>query len=225
MSAKSRSRPSASSRPRSGNLAVQVADSLRDAILGGKYAPGLPLREAELCDRFGVSRIPLREALHRLQGEGLVVLRPNRGAIVAELSEAEIGEIAEACRLLEGHVLRLAIPALTAEALGQAEACLEELDRIEDLREWSRTNWRFHTTLYAAARRPLLLELLNTLRARAERAMLILVAERRRRVVLNREHRAILASVRTGRVAESSALLDAHLQGGQDEVLRLIEPR
>ncbi len=225
MSAKSESTDRGASRPRSGNLAVQVADTLRDAILGGEYAAGRPLREAELCARFGVSRIPLREALHRLHGEGLVELRPNRGAIVAELSEAEIAEIAEACRLLETHILRLAVPALTPDALARAEACLEELDRIDDPREWSRTNWRFHTTLYAAARRPLLLDLLGSLRGRAERAMLILVAEKPRRAALNREHRAILASVRAGRVAQSSALLDAHLEGGRNEVLRLLEPR
>ncbi len=225
MSAKSVQGTRRKSRPRRGNLAIQVADKLRDGILRGEFGAGRPLREAELCARFGVSRIPLREALHRLQGEGLVVLRPNRGALVAELSEAEIGEIAEACRLLEAHILRLAVPALTPEVLERAEACLAELDRIDDPREWSRVNWRFHTLLYAAAERPLLIDLLDSLRGRAERAMVLLVTDKQRRTVLNRQHRAILACARAGRAAKASVLLDAHLRSAKNRVLRLIEPR
>jgi DNA-binding GntR family transcriptional regulator len=225
MSTKTASPRKPASVPRRGNLAVQVADQLRDAILRGDYAIGQPLRELELCRRFGVSRIPLREALHRLEGEGHVIIRPNRGASVAELAQSAVREIAEACRLLVAHVLRLAVPALRPEVLERAAACLDELDELDDPHEWSRVNWRFHTTLYSAADRPLLVELLGSLRARVERAMLILVAEKKRRAVLNLEHRAILACARAGSAAKAARLLDAHLKGGRDEVLRLIEPR
>jgi DNA-binding GntR family transcriptional regulator len=172
---------------------------------------------------LGVSRVPIREALHRLEGEGLVTIRPNRGAVVAELSEAELHEIAEACRLLESHLLRLAMPALTASVFERAARQLDELDEISDPREWSRVNWRFHVTLYRAAERPLLIELLTSLRDRAERAMLLLVSDKGRRALLNQEHRAILDCARAGRVAIAVALLDEHLQGGRDQVLRLLE--
>jgi DNA-binding GntR family transcriptional regulator len=204
-------------------LAVQTADRLRDLILRGEFPGGQPLRELELCSRLGVSRVPLREALHKLEGEGLITLRPKRGAIVTELSDAEVREIAEACRLLEGHLLGLSAPRLTSTALDEASILLDELDRITDVRAWSCANWRFHVTLYSAAERPLLLDLLTSLRERAERAMLLLVAEPKRRATLNREHRAVLAALRAGDVARAQGALDAHLAGGRDEVLRLIE--
>lgn len=206
-------------------MAALAAERLKVAILRGQYANGQPLREVELCAALGVSRIPVREALHRLAGEGLVEIRPNRGASVAVPSSDELREIAEVCRLLEAHLLRLAVPSLKPEALARAEACLDELDRIDDPMEWTRTNWRFHTLLYDAADRPLMIELLSGLRSRAERAMLILVAAKERRAVLNREHRAILACARARQAAKAAAMLDAHLLGGKNEVLRLLGKR
>lgn len=212
----------ASGRPRHGNLASQAADRLREAILLGEHEVGQPLRELELCRVLGISRIPLREALSRLEAEGLVSLRPNRGAIVAGISPAEVLEIGETCRLLECHVLGVAVPALTVEILDRAEAQLDELDAIDDPGQWSRANWRFHTCLYEAAARPLQLELLKSLRARAERAMLILVDDRERRRHLNGEHRKILSALRKGRGERAAELLDAHLQGGKNAALRLL---
>jgi len=219
------SKPTRPARPRKGNLSAEAADSLRGLILRGELRVGQALREMELCGSLGISRIPLREALRRLEGEGLVEIRPNRGAVVTTLSAADLLEIAEACRLLEVHLLRTALPAVTPEILDSAEALLDELDEIDDLLRWTQTNWRFHTTLYGAANRPLLIELLTKLRARAEPAMLMLVADKKRRVVLNREHRAILACVRARRAAKASALLDAHLLAGKDEALRLMGPQ
>jgi len=215
-------KPSTPSSSRKGNLAAVAADRLRGAILRGEYGMGRPLREHELCAALGVSRIPLREALHHLAGEGLVELRPNRGAVVAIPSKNELIEIAEVCRLLEEHLLRLAVPTTRPETLARAEACLEALDGLDDPLEWARTNWRFHTLLYETAGRPLIVELLTGLRGRAERAMLSLVKDPGRRAALNREHRAILELVRARRGAKAVAMLDAHLLWGKDEVLRLL---
>jgi DNA-binding GntR family transcriptional regulator len=203
-------------------MAALAADRLRTAILRGEYAIGQPLREIDLCAALGVSRIPVREALHQLVGEGLVEIRPNRGASVTRPSKDGLLEIAEVCRMLEAHLLRLAVPSLKPDALTRAEACLEALDEIDDPLEWARVNWRFHILLYEAAGRPLIIELLTGLRARAERAMLILVGDKERRSVLNREHRAILACVRDRRAAKAASMLDAHLLGGKNEALRLL---
>src|SRR5262245_56037476 len=206
-------------------MAALAAERLKAAILRGEYAIGQQLREHDLCQVLGVSRIPVREALHQLVGMGLVEIRPNRGAFVASPSKDELREIAEVCRILESHLLRLAVPSLKPDRLARAEAFLETLDLIDDPLEWARVNWRFHTLLYEAAERPLILEILTALRARAERAMLILVSDRERRAVLNREHRAILSCVRAKRPAKAADMLDAHLLGGRDEVLRLLGKR
>jgi DNA-binding GntR family transcriptional regulator len=208
---------------RPGNLAEDAALRLRDGIRTGAYLAGQPLREADLAQELGISRVPVREALHRLEGEGLVVIRPNHGATVAGISQHEVIEIAEACRLLEGHVLRRAIPAQAPADLDAAEELLDELDRIEDQSEWSRRNWRFHTRLYRAAERPLVIGIVAGLRARAESAMLLLISSPERRARLNREHRAILARVRAQDVDGALALLDAHLLRGKDTVLDLVE--
>jgi DNA-binding GntR family transcriptional regulator len=203
-------------------MATLAAERLKAAILRGDYESGQQLREHDLCQVLGVSRIPVREALHRLAGEGLVEIRPNRGATVATPSKEELKEIVEICRMLEAHLLRLAVPALKPHTLDRAEACLDALDGIDDPMEWAHANLRFHTTLYEAANRPLTIEFLTGLRARAERAMLILVSERKRRDVLNREHRAILSCARTRQASKAVAMLDAHLLGGKEEVLRLL---
>jgi len=210
-------------RARPGNLVGEVAARLREGIRSGAFPAGHALREAELAKDLGTSRVPVREALHRLEGEGLVEIRPNHGASVVSISERELVEIAEVCRLLEGHLLRRAIPALTGEDLAAAGELLDELESVQDLAEWSRVNWRFHTRLYRAAERPLAVEILTGLRARAESAMQLLIATPERRATLNREHRAILASVRARRVKEALGLLDAHLGRSKDVILDLVD--
>src|SRR5262245_18391063 len=109
-------------------MASLAADRLRSASLRGEFAIGQPLREVELCATLGVSRIPVREALHQLAGEGLVEIRPNRGASVSRPSAEELLEIAEVCRMLEAHLLRLAVPSIQRDALDRAEAFLEAMD-------------------------------------------------------------------------------------------------
>lgn len=207
---------------RPGNLAEDVASRLREGIRTGQYLAGEPLREADLARALGVSRVPVREALHRLVGEGLVELRPNLGARVAAISERELIEVAELVRMLEGQLLRRAIPALRPEDLQACERMLDELDGLEDLAEWSRVNWRFHTRLYRAAERPLAVSTVSGLRTRSEGAMQLLIANRSRREGLNREHRELLALLRAGRGEEALALLDRHLSGSADVVLDIV---
>lgn len=214
-----------SSHPRRGNLASEVAVLLRAAILRGEYQVGQPLRELELCRQLGVSRIPLREALHRLEGERVVTIRPNRGAEVALPSRSELLEIAEACRLLEGHLLALAAPALTVEILDGADGLITQMDVEDRVLEWRCLNWEFHAKLYGAAQRPFLIEWVGALRARAELAMTMLVADKERRLELNREHRRILESLRGRKKGLAVRRLQAHLEGGKEKVLSLLEDR
>lgn len=209
-------------RVRPGNLAEDVATRLREGIRTGQYLAGEPLREADLARALGVSRVPVREALHRLVGEGLVELRPNLGARVAAISELELTELAELLRVLETHLLRRAIPALRPEDLQACERMLDELDGLDDLAEWSRVNWRFHTRLYRAAERPMAVGLASGLRMRGEVAMQLLIASPGRREGLNREHRELLACLRAGRAEEALALLDRHLSSSKDLVLDLV---
>ncbi len=203
--------------------ASQAADRLREAIIRRRVDTTRPLREVELSRQLGISRIPLREALHQLEGEGLIDIRPHRGAVVAPLSRAELTEIAELCRLLETFAIRKAVPRLTRGALDRAEGIVEELDGISDPIEWSRRNWDFHAELYGTAQRPRLVGVVGVLRANAERYMYMLLEDRKRRVALNMEHKMILEACRARRATRAQALLDAHLLGGKEKVMHLLD--
>ncbi len=208
---------------RRATLAARAAERLRESILRGEVDTDRPLREEELSKRLGISRIPVREALRQLEGEGFVEIRPRRGAVVASLSTAEIGEIAEICRLLESRALELAVPGMTRETWEVADEQVRRMDELDDPVEWARSNWSFHATLYRPAGRPRMLEIVGNLRANAERYMYVLLTERATRRRLNKEHRRILDACRCGSGKRAGRLLDAHLSGGKDTVVGVLQ--
>src|SRR5438128_11057097 len=106
------SRPNGASAIEYRTMQAIVTDHVRSAILGGRYAPGARVPQDELAQQLGVSRMPVREALRVLEMEGLVELRPHRGAIVVDLRPEEIGEIFEIRAMLEGRAAALAAPRL-----------------------------------------------------------------------------------------------------------------
>jgi DNA-binding GntR family transcriptional regulator len=191
-------------------------------ILAGELVPGQTLREVGLCRALGVSRNPLREALHRLEGEGLVQHRPNRGAVVASLSPEDVHEIVEVCRLLETHLLRQAVPALDSADLDAAEELMERMEAVGEAHAWAELNWRFHVLLYSAARKPLILGLVDGLRRRVEREIVASVESGKVRDTFNQEHRKIFQKVRGRRTSTAAALLDAHLRTGRDEAVKVL---
>src|SRR5215208_4995895 len=102
-----------------------IADSLREEILRGAIPPGQPLRQEELADRFGVSRLPVRDALLRLEAQGLVEVFPNRGAFVVSLSADEVREIYDLRILLEGDAVEQSVPRMTVDDRRRIEAAHE----------------------------------------------------------------------------------------------------
>src|SRR5688500_16517692 len=131
-------------------VASMTLDALRDGILHGNYAEGEPLRQDALADELGVSRIPIREALQRLEAEGLVTFTPHRGAIVSSLSLSEIEEVFELRATIETDLLRRALPRLTTYELDQADEVLDRYAaalRAADVAMWGELNWEFHSTL------------------------------------------------------------------------------
>ncbi len=108
---------------------TMVADILREAILAGALKGGQPLRQEDLATKFRLSRGPVREALRQLEGEGLITFSPHRGAVVSELSLAEVQEICDIRIALETAALRFAIPHLSEDVLKRAEEILDEADQ------------------------------------------------------------------------------------------------
>ncbi len=189
-----------------------VADVLRDAIMHGLLKGGQPLRQDELATQFGLSRIPVREALRQLEGEGLVTVNPHRGAVVSQLSLDELQEICEIRIALETTAIRLAIPHLDDDTLGRAEAILVATDRETDvLDHWSKNNWSFHSTLYLPAQRPRLLALIKNLHDTIDRYLRLHVSMLNYKVKGQEEHWRLLEACRHHDTAVAVALLEQHI--------------
>src|SRR5436190_15995488 len=103
-----------------------VRSELRRAIVDGEFESGSQLKQDELAERFGVSRIPVREALKQLAAEGLVTFHPNRGAVVSSLSLDDVLEMLEIRIALECRALRLAIPNMIDEDFDEATQILAD---------------------------------------------------------------------------------------------------
>ena len=134
-------------------LPEQVYQQVRHAILNGFFAPGQMLRQEEVAARLGVSRSPLREALPRLEAEGMVVLHPRRGYAVVSLDPAEISELFDLRILLESELARHAVERQEKDDIERVHAIVAEMDdpallaSVESRLRWFALNNRFHNAL------------------------------------------------------------------------------
>ena len=197
---------------RASTVADGIAEVLRGEIQRGALALGAPIRQEEVAARFGVSRIPVREALGRLEAEGLVEVRPNRGALVAVLGAEGLREAYELRALVEGDLLARAVPGLTAAHLARAEALHAALGAAEDPDVQGDLNREFHRALLEAADRPQQRALVEQLRGVVERYEALQRALLRETAAFQEDHRRILDACRQGDPASARAALEEHLQ-------------
>lgn len=153
-------------RERNGSLGERVYRSLRGAILAGRLEPGERISEFELAAALKVSRTPLREALQRLESEGLVLAEPGRGTVVRGLTPTDLAEIYEIRRNLEALAARLAAARITPEELESLKAHLELMEFFTQRERWENVveqNIAFHSTIYRASGNRRLADLLYAL--------------------------------------------------------------
>ena len=194
-----------------GSTPDAVREALRRAISAGEMAPGFQLRQDELAERFGTSRIPVREALRQLEAEGFVTFLPNRGAVVSDLSIDEVIELLEIRIALECHALRLAIPAMGDIDLDDAREILRSYDEEPDPEKWGAFNWRFHKALYAPCNRPRLLAMIEANYGHVGRFTRALVSRATGKDRPQREHYQLLEFCRGGEVEKAVRLLREHI--------------
>ena len=156
------------------SLAEVAYQQVRDAILSGALAAGQSLGQEEIASRIGTSRVPLREALQRLEAEGLVMLRPRRGYVVTSLDPEEIQDIFDIRMMLEERAGYLATLKATDEDVREVERLLRAMDGLsvrdaDEARRFAEANRAFHERLYAASGKVQLCRLMTTLRANVER--------------------------------------------------------
>jgi DNA-binding GntR family transcriptional regulator len=149
-----------------GDMAYEV---IREGILTGVFAPGERLRQDALATQIGVSRIPVRSALMKLESQGLITFEPYRGAIVNTLTPSAAREIYEIRAALEAHALRKAMTAMTPERLARLEKLAGELNQVENGEEFLQRRAEFYHELYDAKRQPRLVKMIDHLREEVAR--------------------------------------------------------
>jgi len=199
-----------------------IADSLRADILRGKLKSRQPLKQDEIAAKFGVSKIPVREALVQLKAEGLVTFYPNRGAFVSELSAVEADEIYVMRTALETAILVRAIPGLTVTHLKHAKEILDAIDQEENIAKWGELNWEFHATLYSPASLPRLMDTIKTLHTNIARYLVLYLAGMDYQKKSQREHRAILEACRHGNTEKAVTYLEGHLRYASDQLVAFL---
>lgn len=158
---------------REDNVTAQelVLASVRKAILSGVLGPGARLRQEELADTFGTSRIPVREALRALEYEGLVTSEPHRGFTVTALDADDVEEVYDLRILLESEAVRLALPLLTDDDLEDLEVLFRTMQDAETPNDQLAAREQFYIRLYSVTGRPRLVALIMRLRQEVARVL------------------------------------------------------
>src|SRR5246127_177777 len=211
------------------SLPSAVADKLRDQIIRGEIPEGAQLRQDAIATQYGVSRIPVREALRQLDAEGLIAIAPNPGAIVPALSPSDVGELFSIRALLEPEVLKLSIPLLTEEDFAEADAVLQkyvrELKKQEHVSAWGRLNWQFHSILYSRANQPRFMAIIRNVNNNGERYTRLQLYLTHGVKRANEEHHQILELCRQRKVVAACQLLRQHIRYAGESLKKALEQK
>ncbi len=208
-------------------VADSVAEYITTKIVTGAYPGGSPVRQEAIAAELGVSRIPVREALLQLEAEGLIVNRPHRGAVVADLSVEDAIELFDARVLLEPHLVKVAIGNLTDEDLANVAAILKQYEdgvaAHREAAELSRLNWAFHAALLTPAHRPRTMALVQTLYNSADRYLRLQIEPLAAQAKALEEHRVIFDAYARRDAALTARLLKLHIRDAAEEIIEQIE--
>ncbi|MEE1612489.1 GntR family transcriptional regulator [Microvirga sp. CF3016] len=196
-------------------IAAAVAESLRHRILDSDFKAGFPLRQDALASEFGVSRIPIREALMQLEAEGLVKIHPHRGAIVSELSTDEVQELFELRALLEPRLLRASVGHLTPNDYNKLSQILQEYSaelRANHVRRWGELNTEFHMLLYGHAKQPRTLAIVANLLQECDRHTRLQLSLTDGMKRAETEHAELLHLCKSGQITDACSLLKTHIE-------------
>jgi DNA-binding GntR family transcriptional regulator len=199
-----------------------VVDHLRTFIVEGALAPGMKLNERELCERLGISRTPLREALKVLAAEGLVEISPNRGATVSQMSEAEIREMFELLSGLEAFSGELACERITPAELAEIKVLHYEMLACRaqnDLSGYYVRNQAIHDRINEAARNTALRQVYVTMNRRLQALRFRSNFQTTKWDSAILEHEEMIRALEARDGKRMAAILRAHLLAKRDAVL------
>ncbi|MEM9631859.1 MAG: GntR family transcriptional regulator [Pseudomonadota bacterium] len=188
-----------------------VVRILREAIVTGAFSSGKALNQDRIARELNTSKIPVREALRELEGQGLVYFVPNRGFVVKETSYAEMIECFKLRQMLELFAVRESVPLSTPEHVARIEAIIDEFETVTDPMVSSHWNLKLHLALYAPTGMEHLQEMITRAHTVAHRYTHIYMRLTQDEAETQDEHRAILAAYRQKDVDLAVRLMEAHI--------------
>ena len=198
-----------------------VFENLRSAILEGKLKSGQRLMEVQLAEQLGVSRTPVREAIRKLELEGLVVMLPRKGAYVANISVKDLMDVLEIRASLEGLGASLAAERRTEEDIKNLEEIEEEFEQAvitQDIDMLLKKDIEFHECIFKAANNKKL-EMINSLWEQVQRFRITYVSDSNASLSLIDEHRIILNAIKEGNVADGKKAAIEHIEKAEQFML------
>ena len=203
-----------------------VFNTLRKAILKGELKPGERLMEIALAERLGVSRTPVREAMRKLELEGLVVMIPRRGAQVANITEKDLNDVLEVRMALENLSIENACARMTEEQLDElwkAARNFEDTMAEGNLVRLAEADVAFHEIIYQASDNKRLIQVLNNLREQIYRYRVEYLKEEETRNLLVKEHEEITQAIRERNVGQARELSYQHLENQRKGIISSIQ--
>lgn len=200
-----------------------VFNTLRRAILKGELKPGERLMEITLADKLGVSRTPIREAIRKLELEGLVVMAPRKGAKVASITERDLSDVLEVRKGMEVLAISLACKRITGEELEKLETIEQSFQKLIEsgnLTELAEMDVKFHDTIYQATNNQRLVQLLNNLREQMYRYRMEYLKDIAVRRTLAEEHKAICRALRERDEQQAEQYVSIHIDNQQKAIIR-----
>jgi DNA-binding GntR family transcriptional regulator len=209
-------------------LGHYVFENLKQAIVRGDFSPGNRLVESRIAEAMGISRTPVREAIHKLEREGLIQKLPRGGFSVSNLTHEEIEETFGIRSVLESYAARLAAIKHQRQELEPLEEKIEEfqyhLNRGE-MEALLQINTEFHALLYAMSRSPRLIKMINDLKDQIYRFRRIMLKKEKMAKTSNDDHRQMLGAMKKRDADRVETLVKQHILRGQKIVLRELENR
>lgn len=192
-------------------LADRIYEQLRGSIIKGEMDEGTELNQVELSESFGVSRVPVREAMRRLQAENLIEANPYQRYVISTRTPADILEMVELRGELEVLALRRTMERLRSGETGleRARAIVKRQSLRSDGEDWLASDMEFHRQFHST---PVMAAAIDDLRERVHRYIRVVVSGKSRRTEVIREHEELLKAVSEDKEEEAVALLRAHVE-------------
>ncbi|ABP67802.1 GntR family transcriptional regulator [Caldicellulosiruptor changbaiensis] len=204
-----------------------VFEKLRDMIVNGDLRPGERLMEIKLAEMLGVSRTPIREAIRKLELEGLVVMLPRKGAYVADISKKEIMDVLEIRAALDKLAAGLATQRMTKtekEELKKVLASFEKNFKLGNIEGMITDDIRLHDIIYIGAKNEKLQHIINNLREQITRFRIIYLKEiYRKNEKLLDEHREIVDAILSGDIEKAQKMAEEHIKNQEMELIKSLK--